>query len=100
MINSIITGTGSFIPDHEVRNSDFYNASFYDAKGNKFTAPNEEIVAKFKEITGIEARRYADKNAVTSDLATIAAQRAIENANIDPETLDYIIVGHNFGDVK
>jgi 3-oxoacyl-[acyl-carrier-protein] synthase-3 len=33
-------------------------------------------------------------------MATIAAKRAIENANIDPETLDYIIFAHNFGDVK
>ena len=99
MINSIITGTGSFIPDHEVRNSDFYDASFYDAKGEKYTIPNEDIVAKFKEITGIEARRYADENTVTSDMATVASQRAIENAGIDPETLDHIIVAHNFGDV-
>jgi len=33
-------------------------------------------------------------------MATIAAKIAIENANIDPETLDYIIFAHNFGDVK
>lgn len=100
MINSIITGTGSFIPDQEVKNTDFYSASFFDPKGEKFATPNEDIVAKFKEITGIEARRYADENTVTSDLATIAAQRAIENSNVDPETIDYIIVAHNFGDVK
>ena len=36
----------------------------------------------------------------TSDIATIAAKRAIEDADIDPETLDYIIFAHNFGDVK
>jgi 3-oxoacyl-[acyl-carrier-protein] synthase-3 len=30
----------------------------------------------------------------------LAAQKAIENANIDPETIDYIIFAHNFGDVK
>ncbi len=29
-----------------------------------------------------------------------AAQAAIENAGIDPETLDYIIFAHNFGDVR
>jgi 3-oxoacyl-[acyl-carrier-protein] synthase-3 len=33
-------------------------------------------------------------------LAFFAAQKAIENAQIDPETLNYIIVAHNFGDVK
>ena len=46
---------------------------------------------KFLEITGIEERRYVTNNLNTSDIATIAAQRAIEDANIDPETLDYII---------
>jgi 3-oxoacyl-[acyl-carrier-protein] synthase-3 len=30
----------------------------------------------------------------------LAAQKAIENANIDIETIDYIILAHNFGDVK
>ncbi|MBP6074579.1 MAG: ketoacyl-ACP synthase III, partial [Flavobacterium sp.] len=29
-----------------------------------------------------------------------AAKKAIENAKIDPETIDYIIFAHNFGDVK
>ena len=33
-------------------------------------------------------------------MAFFAAQKAIENAQIDPETLNYIIVAHNFGDVK
>jgi 3-oxoacyl-[acyl-carrier-protein] synthase-3 len=33
-------------------------------------------------------------------LAFFASQRAIENAGIDPETIDYIIFAHNFGDVK
>ena len=53
-----------------------------------------------KEITGIEERRYANKDQVTSDLGFIAAQEAIENSGIDPETLDYIIFAHNFGDVR
>jgi len=35
-----------------------------------------------------------------SDLAYNAAKEAIKDATIDPETLDYIIVSHNFGDVK
>ncbi len=37
---------------------------------------------------------------VTSDLAYMAAVDAIKNTNCDPEELDYIIVAHNFGDVK
>jgi 3-oxoacyl-[acyl-carrier-protein] synthase-3 len=44
--------------------------------------------------------RYAKDEYTTSDLASFAAQKAIEDANIDKEELDYIIVAHNFGDVK
>lgn len=100
MINSIITGTGSFIPEKEVKNSDFYDASFYSREGEALTADNEVIVSKFKDITGIEARRYSADNMVTSDIAALAAERAIEDAGVDPESLDYLIVAHNFGDVK
>ncbi len=37
---------------------------------------------------------------MTSDLGLIAAQVAIKDSGIDPETLDYIIFAHNFGDVR
>ena len=30
----------------------------------------------------------------------MAAEKAIKDAGVDPETLDYIILAHNFGDVK
>jgi 3-oxoacyl-[acyl-carrier-protein] synthase-3 len=33
-------------------------------------------------------------------LGVLASKKAIENAAIDPETIDYIIFAHNFGDVK
>ena len=58
------------------------------------------VIGKFKSITGIGERRYAPADLCSSDLAFFAAQKAIENAQIDPETLNYIIVAHNFGDVK
>jgi 3-oxoacyl-[acyl-carrier-protein] synthase-3 len=45
-------------------------------------------------------RRYAEDHLTTSDIAAIAAQRAIDSAAIDAETIDYIILAHNFGDVK
>src|SRR5690606_8849203 len=62
--------------------------------------PNEVIIEKFKAITGINERRYAFDHLTSSDLAFFAAEKAIANANIDPEELDYIILAHNFGDVK
>jgi 3-oxoacyl-[acyl-carrier-protein] synthase-3 len=58
------------------------------------------VAKKFQEITGIQERRYIDDDLNTSDVATIAAARAIASAQLDAETLDYIIVAHNFGDVK
>ncbi|MGB3774231.1 MAG: ketoacyl-ACP synthase III, partial [Leeuwenhoekiella sp.] len=54
----------------------------------------------FFEITTIKERRYVSEDQVTSDIAFLAAEKAIEDAAIDPEELDYIIVAHNFGDVK
>jgi 3-oxoacyl-[acyl-carrier-protein] synthase-3 len=57
-------------------------------------------IDKFKGITGIEKRRYAENHLNSSDLAYFASQKAIEDAKIDPETIDYIIYAHNFGDVN
>ena len=62
--------------------------------------PNEVITEKFYGITGIKERRYATDDLSTSDIAFFAAKKAIEDAKIDPETLDYIIFAHNFGNVK
>ena len=55
-----------------------------------------EIIEKFKEITTIESRRHATDEQNTSDLAKIAAERAIESSGIDREELVYVIVPHNF----
>jgi 3-oxoacyl-[acyl-carrier-protein] synthase-3 len=96
---TIITGTGSYIPGVVVSNTSFKDHSFYGEDGIKIATPNEEIFEKFKDITGIHERRYAEKNVNTSDLATKAAELAIKDAGIDPETIDQIIVAHNFGNV-
>lgn len=99
-IYSVITGTGSFIPDKVIANSDFASHTFFEQNGRPFEKENAEIIGKFQEITGIEERRYADSNMLASDMGAIAASRALENSGTDPETLDYIIVAHNFGDVR
>jgi 3-oxoacyl-[acyl-carrier-protein] synthase-3 len=95
----IITGTGSYIPGLVIPNQSFSNHSFYGEDGVLINTPNAEIFEKFKDITGIYERRYAEENVNTSDLATKAAALAIEDAGIDPETIDQIIVAHNFGNV-
>jgi 3-oxoacyl-[acyl-carrier-protein] synthase-3 len=96
---SVISGTGSYIPEKIISGKDFLNATFYD-NGVLIEKDIEEIVLKFSEITEIMERRYIDDALVSSNIAAIAAQRAIEDAGIDKETLDQIIFCHNFGDIK
>ena len=96
---TIITGTGSYIPGLVIPNNSFSDHHFYGEDGVLINTPNAEIFEKFKDITGIYERRYAEENVNTSDLATKAAALAIEDAGIDPETIDQIIVAHNFGNV-
>ena len=95
-----ITGTGCYIPENITSNQDFLQHEFYQADGTPFAIANESIIEKFQSITGIAERKYAKNHHNTSDLATFAAERAIDDAGIDLEQLDYIIVGHNFGDVS
>jgi 3-oxoacyl-[acyl-carrier-protein] synthase-3 len=99
-MNIHITGTGSYIPEIIKKNSDFSNHSFFSIEGDSIETPTDVIVDKFKAITGISERRYANNSLLTSDLGAKAAEKAIKNAKIDPETIDYIICAHNFGDVK
>lgn len=99
-INSIITGTGSYIPTHIKTNYDFIDSTFLQNDGNTFPYNNEKIIRKFHAITGIEERRYANKEYKASDLGYFAAKEAIKKSSIDPETLDYIIFAHNFGDIS
>lgn len=96
---SVITGTGSYIPDNVIPGHSFLESAFYE-NGLRIDKDIHEIIAKFSEITEIVERRYVDDDMVNSDIGTIAAQRAIDNAGIDKESLDHIIFCHNFGDVK
>jgi len=98
MTNSIITGTGSYIPLVKVPNRQFLENEFYQADGTKISKANEDIVNKLQEITCIRERRYVEDDLSTSDMAYLAAEAALKG--IDREELDYIIVGQNFGDVK
>jgi len=99
MLNTVITGSGHFLPEKIVKNSDFLNYEFYDEQGNFIEKPVSEIIQKFQEITEIEERRYAEPSDFTSDLAVYAALQAIEEAGIDKEELDYVIVANNYGDI-
>ena len=99
-MNIKITGSGSYIPTKKVTNSDFAQHDFLNEDGTAFNMTNDIIAEKFVEITGILERRYAADDMVNSDMAIIAAKKAIEKSGIDPETLDYIILAHNYGDIQ
>jgi len=98
MPNAIITGTGSYIPTIKVDNSQFLRNEFYSEEGKRIPKSNEEIIKKFNEITCINERRYATDDLTTSDIAFMAAEETLEG--VDKESLDYIIVAHNYGDIK
>jgi 3-oxoacyl-[acyl-carrier-protein] synthase III len=99
MLRSIITGTGCYIPPVIKKNADFYTGSFYGGNNQLLTLPSQEVVQKFEQITGIAERRYAPDDLNTSDIAASAAKLAIADSGIDAETIDQIIVAHNYGDV-
>jgi 3-oxoacyl-[acyl-carrier-protein] synthase III len=97
---SVIIGTGSYIPTQKIVNNDFLHHLFLDSEGNKLDKDNSEIIEKFKTITTIAERRFVTDDLVTSDIAFYAAEDALNSAQVNKEDLDYIIVAHNFGDVR
>ena len=97
-INTVITGTGSYIPQNIISGNEFLNSTFFE-NGNLLEKENSEIIDKFSEITEIVERRYACPEQLSNHIGAKAAEKAIENAGIDKETLDYIIFCHNFGDI-
>jgi 3-oxoacyl-[acyl-carrier-protein] synthase-3 len=74
-----IVGTGMYVPDRVLTNSDFERL---------VDTSNEWIL----ERTGIRERRISAENQASSDLAVIAARRALEMARIEPDQVDQIIV--------
>ncbi|MBF8982177.1 ketoacyl-ACP synthase III [Lutibacter sp. B2] len=74
-----ILGIGSCVPDNIRTNKDL----------EKMVDTSDEwIIAR----TGIKERRIADEKTATSDLATVAAKRALEDAGVAAEEIDLIIV--------
>lgn len=98
-LRSVITGTGSYIPPVVKTNKDFTVHQFYGENHQAIATDPLEIVDKFEKITGINERRYASPDMDASDMAVLAAEIALKDANCDPETIDQIIVAHNFGNV-
>ncbi|PLX76251.1 MAG: 3-oxoacyl-ACP synthase [Desulfuromonas sp.] len=80
-----IIGTGSYMPEKVMANSDF----------EKYLDTTDEwIVTR----TGIRERRIAADGEFTSDLAVNAARKALDMAGLTPTDLDLIVVGTITGD--
>lgn len=80
-----IVGIGSYLPEKVLTNHDL--ESIVDTS-------NKWIV----ERTGIESRRIADESQATSDLSTMAAERALKDAKLKAEDIDLIILATVTGD--
>jgi len=99
-MRAFLSAAGCAIPCVRRPNSDFLQHDFRDAGGAPIPKPNERILEQFEGITGIRERRYVPDDRVTSDIAAEAAANALESSKIDRESLDAIIVAHNFGDIR
>ena len=75
-----IAGTGSCLPDRIVTNAELAQSV-------------ETSDTWIRERTGIRQRHIIDEAESTCDLAERAARRALESAQVDPSTLDLIVVG-------
>ena len=84
-MNIKITGSGSYIPNQIVTNLDFAKHQFLNEDGSAFNASNEVIAHKFKQITGIEERRYVDTNLVTSDIAFLLLKKQLILQKLTPK---------------
>ena len=79
MYKSIIKGLGYYVPENVVTNNDL----------RKMMDTSDEWI---RERTGIEERRWVNDNKLsTSLMGTFAAEKAIKNANIDKNDIDFII---------
>src|SRR5580765_8179575 len=98
-ISSLITGTGSLLPEVVVPNSHFESSEFYGRDGVRIDKTSKEIIDKLESITGIRERRYipADQDSVL--LMTGASRLAVEDAGLDVNDLSGIIVAHNAGNM-
>lgn len=78
MIHARITGTGHYLPERIVTNDDLA----------KFVDTSDEWI---RQRSGIEQRHFADPSEAVSDLGTAAARKAMADAGVTADEIDYII---------
>jgi 3-oxoacyl-[acyl-carrier-protein] synthase-3 len=86
-----IRGTGSYLPPDRLSNQDLAARLAKDG----IETSDEWIV----ERTGIRYRHFAAPDVTSSDLALVACQRALENADCDPGAIDLIILATSTPDM-
>ncbi len=74
-----IVGTGSYVPEKRVTNEDM----------SKIVDTSDEWITTR---TGIKERRIAAKDETTSEMATKAALKALEQAKVSPKEINLILV--------
>lgn len=77
---SFIRGTGSYLPERVLTNAELAN----------MVDTSDEWI---QERTGIKRRHIAADNELTSDIATKAAQQALEAADMSAADIDLIVLG-------
>jgi len=80
VIRTKILGTGSYLPEKVITNDDW--AKLVDTT-------DEWITTR----TGIKERHFAAPEQATSDLVIEAAKKALEDAGVDKDEIDVIIIG-------
>ncbi len=86
MTRARIIGVGAYAPKRILTNADL----------EKMVETSDEWIV---QRTGIRERHIADESEATSDLAIRAAQQALERAQVEPEEVDFIVVGTTTGDM-
>ena len=79
MRGATITGTGMYVPDRVLTNRDLEH----------MVETSDEWI---RERTGIRERRIAAPDQASSDLAVIAARRALDAAGLEPKDVDQIVL--------
>lgn len=85
-IRAVVKGVGHYLPERVMQNSEF--ESFVDTS-------DEWIRSR----SGIERRHIAAEGQSTSDLATRAARAALDNAGIEADAIDAIILATSTPDL-
>ncbi len=79
-MRAYIAGIGIYVPEKILTNFDL----------EKIVETSDEWI---RTRSGIRERHIVDEKTATSDLAVIAAKRALDNAGINPEDIDAIVLG-------